>query len=408
MIASDQCRLPRVLLLSNEPPHTGAPGAIVFQRLFRDYPPERLLVISNQPVPSSAARLACRYVHLPLAVDRLSRTRFWPWRAILRCLGAAGLVSLKRIDDALDGFSPAVVITLMQDAWYYELASRYALHRDLPLVLFVHDLPCGFAPVPSRLAARQRTRDSVVYRQARVRLCVSQGMTDWFQSEYGLPGDVLPPPRDDPPVAQSPEACRTLKTPGRLTLGYAGGLHYGYGEQLLAMLPVLRETGTRLEYYGPQPTGVVAALGQATDVIHFNGYARTPAEAWHGLMGRSDVLLQPYLNPPGPHERQYRTHFPSKLGDCLSLGLPLLMTGPTYASGVAWCAAQPDAAWHVADPDKRALRTALLRLRDDPLLRERLAIGAQSAAQAFDAPRLRARVHQILQSTHSDHDPRTG
>ena len=391
--------LPRLLLLSNEPPHTGGAGAIVFHRLLRDYPADRLLVVSNQPVPKATGRLPCRYEHLSLAADRLSRTRIWPWRAILRTLGAAGLVSLGRVDAVVGDFAPDVVVTLMQDSWYYELAARYARRHRLPLVLFVHDLPAGFAPVPAWLAGRQRARDRTTFGQATRRLCVSRGMVNWFQAEYGLSSEVLSPPRDDTTPSQSPEACRTLKTPGRLTLGYAGGLHYGYGEQLLALVAVLRETGTRLEYFGPQPTGVVAALADATDVIRFNGYAPTPTEAWSTLLGRCDAILQPYLNPPGPHEPQYRTHFPSKLGDCLSLGLPLLITGPDYASGVSWCEEHPDCALRVTEPGPAALRTALLRLRDEPALRVQLATGAQAAAPAFDAATLRAQLRAILRDT---------
>jgi hypothetical protein len=387
-----------VLLLSNEAPHTAAAGAIIFNRLLRDYPPDRLLVVTNNPPPTQAERLPCRYVHLPLAADRLNRTRFWHWRAILQSLGAAGLIRLSRVDAALQDFVPDVVVTLMQDCWYYELAARFARSRNLPLVLCVHDLPVGFAPVPDWLAPHQQARDVAVFRQAVHRLCVSQGMVDWFRSEYGLPSTVLLPPRDDGTPSQPPENCRALKNPGHLTLGYAGGLHYGYGEQLLAFLPVLRETGTFLEYFGPPPAGAVAALREATDVLHFNGYVSPPIEAWRRLLARCDVLVQPYLNPPGVHERQYRTHFPSKLGDCLTLGLPLLITGPDYASGVSWCAQYPDCALRVTEPGPDALRAALLRLRDKPALRVQLATGAQAAAPAFDATTLRGRLHALLQN----------
>lgn len=391
--------LPRLLFLSSEAPHTGAAGAIVFHRLLRDYPVDRLLVVTNNPPPAVASRLACRYVRLALAADRLNRTRFWPWKAILRSLGASSLPSLGTIDRHLQGFAPDVVVTLMQDSWYYDLAARYARRRRLPLVLFVHDLPHGFEPVPDWLTARQRRRDAAVYRQATARLCVSRGMADWFLAEYGVPGEVLMPPRDDDAPHQKPESCRTLKTPGRLTLGYAGGLHYGYGEQLLTLLPVLRETGTRLEYFGPPPAGVVAPLAAATDVIRFNGYAPTSAEAWRTLLARCDAILQPYLNPPGQHERQYRTHFPSKLGDCLSLGLPLLITGPAYASGVAWCLQHEGSALIVTDPTPAAFRAALEKLRLSVDLRVNLATRAQAAAPAFAAPPLRAQLRQMLTAT---------
>lgn len=390
---------PRVLFLTSEAPHTGAAGAIVFHRLFLDYPSDRLLVVTNTPPPAGASRLACRYVHMPLAADRFNRTRFWPWKAILRSLGASSLLSLGAIDRRLQGFAPDVVVTLMQDSWYYDLAARFARRRGLPLGLFIHDLPHGFEPVPDWLKARQCRRDAAVYRQAAARLCVSCGMADWFFEEYGVPGEVLLPPRDDDAPHQKPETCRMLKTPGRLTLGYAGGLHYGYGEQLLALLPMLRETGTRLEYFGPPPAGVVAPLAAATDVIRFNGYAPTPTEAWRTLLTRCDVILQPYLNPPGRHERQYRTHFPSKLGDCLSLGLPLLITGPEYAGGVAWCLQHDDPALIVTDPAPAAFRAALEKLRVSGELRVNLATRAQVAAPAFAGPLLRARLRQVLVTT---------
>jgi glycosyltransferase involved in cell wall biosynthesis len=397
--ATASTNLPRVLFLTSEAPHTGAAGAIVFHRLLRDYPPDHLLVMTNHPPPPLAGRLACRYVQLPLAADRLDRTRLWPWKAILRSLGASSLPSLGAIDRQLQGFTPDVVVTLMQDSWYYDLAARYARHHGLPLVLFVHDLPSGFEPVPGWLASRQRARDAAVYRQAAARLCISRGMADWFLAEYGVPGEVLLPPRGDDTPAQAPENCLNLKTPGRLTLGYAGGLHYGYGEQLLALLPVLRETGTKLEYFGPPPAGVVAPLAAATDVIRFNGYAPTPAEAWRSLLARCDAVLQPYLNPAGPHERQYRTHFPSKLGDCLSLGLPLLITGPDYASGVTWCLQHNGSALAITDPAPAAFRSALEQLRESVELRKNLANRAQAAAPAFAGPPLRAQLRQLLTTT---------
>jgi glycosyltransferase involved in cell wall biosynthesis len=389
--------LPRLLLLTNEPPLTVGAGSIVFHRLFRDYPPERLRVVTNAPLAPAEQSLACRYEHLPLLADRLNRTRFWPLRAAARALGMGNLVSLRRIDRRLeDGFVPDVVVTLMQDSWMYDLAARYARHRRLPLVLFIHDLAFGFEPVAPWLRSAQRRRDAAVYRQAAARLCVSQGMADHFLAEFGVPGEVMLPPHSDQLPIQQPERCERLKQPGRLVLGYAGGLHYGYGEQLLAILPVLRSTGTKIELFGPTPGGSVAALQAATDVLHFNGYAPTPEEAWRSLLERCDALLQPYLNPPGNHALQYQTHFPSKLGDCLSLGLPVLITGPADASGVKWCTQHPGCALTISDPSPDALIRALERLRGDPEFRVSLAQQGQHAATAFAAGPLREKFCRAL------------
>lgn len=395
-VAVSKRSLPRTLIFSSEAPHTAGAGAIILHRLLRDFPAPRLLVVTNRLPPPGAATLDCRYEHLPLAVDRLSRTRLAGWRPLLRTFGAARFVDHARIDAALAGFAPEVVVTVMQDSWFYELAADFAFRRNLPLVLLGHDLAHGFEPVPARWRPRQLARDKRVVRQAAARLCVSQPMADFFAAEFGVPAQVLLPPRSDTPVAQPPENCATLKDPDRLILGYAGGLHYGYGEQLLQLLPVLRATGTRVELFGPAPAGSVRALADATDVIRFHGYLSPPEEAWRQILARCDAVLQPYLNPPGPHELQYRTHFPSKLGDALSLGLPLLLTGPDFASGVRWCVEHGDIAEVVTRAEPRAGNDALARLRLSPERRIRLATAAQAAATGFDAPALRARWHATL------------
>jgi glycosyltransferase involved in cell wall biosynthesis len=396
-------KLPRVLFLTSESPHTAAAGAIVFHRLFQNYPADRLLVVTNTPPPPAAGRLNCNYVTLPLAVDRLNRTRFWRWRTAGRALGGASLIRLARIDQALDGFVPDVVVTLMQDSWYYDLAARYARQRHLPLVLFIHDVASGFEPVAAWLRPHQLRRDAAVYRQADRRLCISRGMVDYFQKAFEVTGEVLPPPRSDHMPGQPPQACRELKEPGRLVLGYAGGLHYGYGEQLLQLLPVLRATNTIIELFGPSPGGNLTPLREATDVLRFNGYAATPEEAWRGLLARCDAILQPYLNPPGEHAAQYATHFPSKLGDCLALGLPLLITGPAEASGMAWCLAHPGCALTVTATDRSDLIDALHRLRDDPALRMTLAAAGQKAATNFDSAPLRAQLQRCLRDAVAAH-----
>ena len=376
-------------MLSAESPHSLAPGGIVLQRLLADYPSGKLLIVTNHPPPPGAARLDCRYEFLPLLADRLNRTRFSPWRPILRALGASRLVSPARVDAAIGAFLPDVVVTLMQDSWFYDLAADFAFSRNLPLVLLVHDLAHGFEAVPDWVRARQFSRDKAVARQARSRLCISAPMAEFFGREFGAPADVLWPPRSENPVSQPPALAAQLRHPGRLTLGYAGGLHYGYGEQLLRLLPALRATGTRVELYSRPPAGVVAPLAEATDVFTFHGLAPTPEEAWQGLLERCDALLQPYANPAGKHELQYRTHFPSKLGEALSLGLPLVVTGPTWASGLAWCAERPGAALLVTEPGDAPLIAAFTRLRDDAAFRVELATRAQAAALELAAPTLR-------------------
>lgn len=396
--AQPPARPPRLLFITNEPPHTAAAGSIYFHRLFSGYPADCLRVITNDTLPEPEQCLSCEYSTHRVWADRLQQTRFWKWRTAARVMGGTNFLPLRELERQAGSFQPDTVVTLMQDSWMYELAARYARKNKLPLILFIHDLPHAFEQVASRLVKRQLKRDRAIYQQAALRFCVSPGMEAWFRREFGLPGEVLLPPCSPNPPSQDPEQCRMLKTPGSLTLGYAGGLHYGYGEQIAAMVPVLRSTGTRLEIFGPSPSGNLAGLKEATDVLSFHGYAPTPEEAWSGLLARCDAVLLPYLNPPGGHHLQYQTHFPSKLGDMLSLGLPLLVTGPLDASGLAWCRNHGELAVCVGDASPEALAAALINLRDDDSLRVRLAGAAQGVdPDAFSPDSLKTRMTDSIE-----------
>jgi len=379
---------PRLLFITNEPPHSCAAGSIYFHRLFRGYPSDRLLVITNSNLPELRHLLECRYASHSLWIDRLKRTRLWKWRTAARVLGGSDILSLSRLDRLVGDFRPDAVVTLMQDSWYYELAARYARVKNLPLILFVHDLPSVFEPVPPWLATLQFGRDRKIYEQAVLRVCVSSGMNAWFEREFGLPGAVVVPPSSPNPPTQALHLCRTLKHSGKLTLGYAGGLHYGYGEQIKNMIPAMRAANVQLEIFSPSPTGGLSDLPNLSDVLTFHGYAATPEDAWAKIIQRCDAVLLPYLDPPARHHLQYQTHFPSKLGDMLCLGLPTIITGPIDASGVMWCDEHGACAVSVADSSIGALIKVFEGLREDGDLRESLARRAQTAASFLSSSSL--------------------
>jgi glycosyltransferase involved in cell wall biosynthesis len=110
----------------------------------------------------------------------------------------------------------------------------------------------------------------------------------------------------------------------------------------------------------------------------------------------ADAVILPYSRDP-VHERLYRTHFPSKLPEYLALGMPVLMSGPDYAAGVAWAASHPQAALRLPDDDPEKLRAALEELESDPELRASLARGALAEGERKFAPaKIREQFWQIL------------
>ncbi len=123
---------------------------------------------------------------------------------------------------------------------------------------------------------------------------------------------------------------------GTLTLGYAGSVAYGYGEALMALIPVLREVNAKVLTSTPRPPYKLKGLLEATDVVEWMPHRMNILEMWRTMQERADVMILPYSNPAGDNEMLYRTHFPSKLTEYLGLGMPVVVSGPEFATGVRY------------------------------------------------------------------------
>ncbi|NCA26495.1 MAG: hypothetical protein EBU69_00110 [Methylophilaceae bacterium] len=323
----------KILILSEQIPHSISAGNIQMLRLFSDYPADRLLVI-GPPVPEGAKKLGCRYETLVPPFTRLNTSRLNVWKRTARAVGLVAPVSPARIRKLLKGFQPELVVTLLQNSDYYEVAERFCRSEGLPLYLVVHDTNEDFEPVFSWAKARQFAKDRRIYRFAKERFCISPEMVKYNEQRFGMPGKVLYP-IPDPEIHPRPlEWSRELRQPPIITLGYAGAMAYGYGEMMVKMLPALEQAGARLELCCPQPYGQAAKLIQ-NPIITWHGYL--PAkQAFKILQEKTDVLWLPYLDPAGSYERLYSTHFPSKLADYAAARMPVLVIGPAFASGVRW------------------------------------------------------------------------
>lgn len=124
-----------------------------------------------------------------------------------------------------------------------------------------------------------------------------------------------------------------------LTLGYAGSVAYGYGEELVKLISVLREVGACIRMFSPKPSRSLDVLNQASDVVEICGY-RPAMEAWREIQETCDAVILPYMNPAEGNELLYRTHFPSKLTEYLALGMPVIVSGPEFATGVRYANAE--------------------------------------------------------------------
>jgi hypothetical protein len=370
---------PRVLFCTYEIPQSVNAGSMQLYRALLGYPGDRLLVLGHAPEPG-AQLLPARYETLRLLTYRLTCTRFRDWATGVNALDLLPEPNLARSVALARPFRPDLVVTVMDKLSFYKHAWALARRLRVPLMTITMDDPQTFerAVPPLEFAFARLLRR--IYADAALSLGVSQEMAVYLQEHFGRATEVFHfgPPDNMKPVA--PAECGQLKRPGALTLGYAGSMSLGYGAGIRALLPVLEATGTRLVVYTKDRDAVVHPL------IENRGFL--PVDTlWPAVQRECDAVVLPY-SPGADIARVYRTHFPTKLSEYAWLGLPILVTGPAYATGYRWARRHPEAA--LCASDEAELRAVLETLRQDGARRVQLATEAVRLARAqFDSAKIR-------------------
>jgi hypothetical protein len=229
-----------------------------------------------------------------------------------------------------------------------------------------------------------------MYSDAALSLGVSHEMCEYLETRFGKRSTVFyfGPPEGIRPRSAADSGM--LKAAPHLTLGYAGSMSLGYREGILAILPALEATGTKLIIY----TRDQHQLIQHPQVVN-RGFLR-PDELWPAIQAQCDAVILPY-SFKDDIASIYRTHFPTKLSEHCWTGMPMIFSGPDYGTAIRWAKQHPRAARVSTAPDARTLAPLLLALRDDADLRVSLAAaGARVAREEFDPVRIRQRFAELL------------
>jgi glycosyltransferase involved in cell wall biosynthesis len=374
---------PRILILSGAVPQTWYAGSLLLYRLLQHHPSALLKAVGPRPQPSSDT-LACEYAELlPAPSSRLDLTRLAEFKRSLQAMSLVGRIPDSRVDQAVGRFQPDVVVTVMERFDYVDAAHRFCRRHGLPLAVMVHDRLESFERVYPAFAPAQQRRFADVYQDAAVRFCISPEMEQCLQMAYGAAGTVLYPNRAEELTPRPVEASSLLAAPPGLTIGYAGAMNYGYGERIAQVMPRLAAAGITLRVYSRE------APPEMKGVVYAGAFRRT-IDLWEQVKKECDVVWLPY-SYSAELRSLYETHFPSKLTEYLALGMPVLITGPSYATGVRWGLRHPDAAAVVTDEQPEQILDALERLRESAPWRLQLASEARSAGDAdFEPARIRA------------------
>ncbi len=380
--------LPRVLIFTKEIPQSIYAGCQQLYRVFQSYPPEKLMVVGPAPV-QGADRLGCNYRTFHPRIDRWINSRLHPWANLANALGLAGGYPKQQIEAILEDFRPQVVFTVMDLFSYYRMAWLYAREAGIPLVVLTMDDPMHFQRVPSWAAAIQKRAVRRIYGDAALSLGVSREMVEWIDMNFGKKTEAFyfgPPDGLEP---RSPSTNGQLRQPPHLTVGFAGSLHF-YGRELQRLVPAFEQTGAVLNFYGQK----TRELPESPAVVD-RGMWKID-ELWPVVQRECDALILPYPGA-GWLENVFRTHFPTKLSEYLWQGMPVVVTGPAYATGLRWAAEHRDGCVALTDPAVEEFAAVLRGLRDDAERRVALGRGAADLARRYFEPQaVRTRFRDYL------------
>lgn len=358
-------------------------------RALQGYPGDRLMVLGMQPEPE-AELLPSRYETLKLLTYRLACTRFRGWTTGINALNILPEPSLSQSVNLAREFNPDLVVTVMDKLSYYKHAWSLARRLGAGLVTITMDDPQTFERAHPLLEGAFVRFLRRMYNDAVLSLGVSLEMCDYIRARFGRQTEVFyfgPPEgiKSRPPVES-----QELKSPGQLTLGYAGSLGLGYHEGLTAILDALAATNTRLFLY----TRDQHCLIEHPQIIN-RGFM-SPEKLWPTVQAECDAVILPYSFEEDIG-RVYRTHFPTKLSEYCWIGMPMLLIGPDFATGVRWGQRHSDVALTSTSPHPEILAPILERLRDDASLRVSMAKrGAEIARSEFDPVQIKNRFVSLL------------
>ena len=355
--------LPRLAYIGDVPVEASYHGSLLLHRLLERYPPTRLVILESAAAPSEASRRIphVRYAELPSGLRRLVNTRFHQVVSMWLSLRAGNRDRLVR--EALLEFEPEGILTVAHGhSWI--TAATYARRGDIPLHLIVHDdwpHMAGLGPSGTRWLER---KFGAIYRGATSRLCVSAGMVEAFERDYGAGGTLLLPQRS----ATSPgfdEPPARLATPGdSLVFAFGGTINsHSCAQALRTLSKVLLPLGGRIFLYGPISVDAATKAGLLQKNIVLKGLV-PPNDFVQRLRAEADVLFLPVSFDP-KEESNTRLAFPSKLTEYTASGLPILIHAPQYASASLWAREHDGAAATVGSEAEEALRAEVCRLVGD-------------------------------------------
>jgi hypothetical protein len=356
-----------LLYCSSVSPQPLADGRLlIYRHLARQQTHNLLLVVPANNPPGNELRVMGSSLVPPAPI--------WFWRlrrGLLFPLGDKLIANqvVKQCEYVSRHHKPNVVVTVFMPDGFMTAAADFARNHGLPLVLLCHD------DYEDNIPPSFHAKLAIVYRQAAVRLCVSQPMEEEFHKRYGVNGTVLLPIPSAP--AQLP---LTQAANAPLRIGFAGSIGAGYENAILQLADHLLVVGGQLIIVSPSSRKMFLRIWAHPAILDLGQVAPEKVRETFHLAGVNVLGVVQSFDPDD--ERAFRLNFPSKLTEYCTFGLPLLIVAPKSASAYVWASSKGRVAALACDLSD-GIKTAIAQLNNSEE-RQKLAIDFFETATEFD------------------------
>jgi len=376
--------MPRMLIVWSWLPCKNTGAGILMRRLFSGYPPDRLWGLTStqskratasfDPVPPQERQVAVpeiqiprRWIHkLALLLNRLL-IPWIVWRGVR-------LTRKEKIE---------AIFTV---PWDHFTISAYLIHAITrrPLYMYIMDDPAGTRRIGGLQPLLYALLMPRAVRSARRIWGVSEGVCEYFERTYGV--KCLPLlPLLDLETFRKKGARRADRADGSFHIVFTGAIYSAQADALRRLVRVIDQESTR-NYNSKEVMRLTLYTSSSATALKKAGLAgnnvrrdEVPQEDVARVMAEADVAFLPLSFEP-KMRHVVETSLPSKIAEYLAAGLPILAHAPSSSTVARYCR-EHRCGLVVDEPDDAALRDALLRLKNDPALRQALSAKAVEAAR---------------------------
>lgn len=345
---------PKILFIGTVTFQETTGSSLLFYRLFKNYPPEKLVVIGGEKHENPLfLKTRIPQVSYHIMGDDLQYEgilfygrRFYAIKVLNNLVNkyfTKYLTQWKlftyfwKAKKIAKNFEPDLILSLTMH-FHWEIAHRIAKSLNIPLDLVLHDQIENH--VDLRLFHNFPAKFEQVFKFARNRFCISPTMEKVYHQRFGVNSDVLFPIGKE--VNLNPSENNPLTSNKTINMVFFGSIWTGTptASSLIKIAHLLAKKGGTLTLFSNQNLDFFQERGLKTNNLLANPFFEKNEALLSWCKKNANVLCLP-MSFGKEYLSIIQHSFPSKITDYTALGLPILVHAPATSSIAEFIKANP-------------------------------------------------------------------